>query len=71
MEKLKLRLDAFSDAIIAIIITIMVLELPAVLHDSWPAYINLAKETGIFMISFFTLPTCGISMPRSLMKLRI
>ncbi|KRN29015.1 hypothetical protein IV38_GL001230 [Lactobacillus selangorensis] len=52
MEKLKGRLDAFSDGVIAIIITIMVLNLPAVLHDSWPAYLQLSKSIGIYLISY-------------------
>ncbi|GAF38750.1 hypothetical protein FC83_GL002016 [Agrilactobacillus composti DSM 18527 = JCM 14202] len=52
MEKLKTRLDAFSDAIIAIIITIMVLDIPPVLRDSWPNYLKLSKSIGIFFISF-------------------
>ncbi|GEK29126.1 TMEM175 family protein [Furfurilactobacillus siliginis] len=53
MEKLKNRLDAFSDAIIAIIITIMVLNLHTVLTDSPAAYLALVKEIGIYLISFF------------------
>lgn len=52
MEKLKNRLDAFSDAIIAIIITIMVLNVPPVLQDSWGHYLLLGKHIGIFLISF-------------------
>ncbi|MCF6161175.1 TMEM175 family protein [Furfurilactobacillus milii] len=53
MDKLKVRLDAFSDAIIAIIITIMVLDLHGVVTDSPSAYLSLAKEIGIYFISFF------------------
>lgn len=52
MEKLKARLDAFSDAIIAIIITIMVLNISPVLRDSWPHYLSLGKDIGIYLISF-------------------
>ncbi|MFD1430506.1 TMEM175 family protein [Lacticaseibacillus mingshuiensis] len=52
MEKLKNRLDAFSDAIIAIIITIMVLNIPPVMHDSWANYLQLGKAVGIFLVSF-------------------
>ncbi|WP_179395635.1 TMEM175 family protein [Lacticaseibacillus absianus] len=52
MEKLKTRLDAFSDAIIAIIITIMVLNIPPVLHDNLNNYLALGKSVGIFLISF-------------------
>lgn len=52
MEKLKNRLDAFSDAIIAIIITIMVLDIPPVLHDSLTNYLHLGKSVGVYFISF-------------------
>lgn len=52
MEKLKTRLDAFSDAIIAIIITIMVLDIPPVLHDTVNNYLQLGKHVGIYLISF-------------------
>ncbi|MCI2171831.1 TMEM175 family protein [Schleiferilactobacillus perolens] len=51
MKKLKNRLDAYSDAVIAIIMTIMVLDLP-VLRNSIPAYMGLLKEIGIYFISF-------------------
>lgn len=52
MNKLKERLDAFSDAVIAIVITIMVLELPLPEHDSWTEYLQFGKGIGIFFISF-------------------
>ncbi|WP_407891198.1 TMEM175 family protein [Lacticaseibacillus sp. N501-2] len=52
MEKLKNRLDAFADAIMAVIITIMVLSIEPVLHDSWANYLILGKHIGIFLISF-------------------
>lgn len=52
MEKLKERLDMFSDAVIAIIITIMVLELPMPQHDSLAEYLQFGKAIGIFFISF-------------------
>lgn len=52
MEKLKSRLDAFADGIMAVIITIMVLNISPVLHDSWANYLLLGKHIGIFLISF-------------------
>lgn len=52
MKKLKVRLDAFSDAVIAIILTIMVLDLTPVLRDNLHEYLNLGKEIGIYVISF-------------------
>lgn len=52
MKKLKVRLDAFSDAVIAIILTIMVLDLTPVLRDNLHEYLNLGKEVGIYVISF-------------------
>lgn len=52
MDKLKTRLDAFSDAIIAIIITIIVLELPIPLHNSISEYLQFGKGIGIYFISF-------------------
>lgn len=52
MEKLKERMDAFSDAVIAIIVTIMVLELPIPKHDLFSEYMQFGKAVGIFFISF-------------------
>ncbi len=52
MKKLKARLDAFSDAVIAIILTIMVLDLTPVLKDNISDYLTLAKEIGVYIISF-------------------
>ncbi|MGV0168224.1 TMEM175 family protein [Furfurilactobacillus sp. WILCCON 0119] len=53
MEKLKTRLDSFSDDIISIIITIMVLNIHSVVSDNSAAYLVLGKEIGIYLISFF------------------
>ncbi|WP_203623112.1 MULTISPECIES: TMEM175 family protein [unclassified Lacticaseibacillus] len=52
MEKLKNRLDAFSDGIMAVIITIMVLDISPILHDSWPNYLSMGKHIGIYLITF-------------------
>lgn len=52
MKKLKARLDAFSDAVIAIILTIMVLDLTPVLRDNLNDYLLLSKEIGVYIISF-------------------
>ncbi|WDF81569.1 TMEM175 family protein [Lacticaseibacillus pabuli] len=52
MKKLKNRLDAFADGIMAVIITIMVLDITPVLHDSWPHYSAMAIHIGIYLITF-------------------
>lgn len=52
MQQLKVRLDAFSDAVIAIILTIMVLDLTPVLKDNMSDYLLLTKEIGVYIISF-------------------
>lgn len=51
-EDLKTRLDTFIDAILAIIITIMVLELPA---ESWQNHTHISAfflAVGIYAVSF-------------------
>lgn len=50
--KLKERLDVFSDAIIAILITIMVLELPISIHSGVVDYLQVFKSIGIYLVSF-------------------
>lgn len=50
--KLKERLDVFSDAIIAILITIMVLELPISIHAGVVDYFQVFKSIGIYLVSF-------------------
>jgi uncharacterized membrane protein len=49
---LKQRLDTFVDAIIAIILTIMVLALPVDITGSNINYLSLAKSVGVYAVSF-------------------
>lgn len=46
------RLEAFSDGVLAIIITIMVLKLSAPSGDSWQALMSLAPIFFSYVISF-------------------
>ena len=49
------RLEAFSDGVIAIIITIMVLELRPPHETSWPALLGLAPIFACYAVSFVFL----------------
>ena len=49
----KARLEAFSDGVIAIIITIMVLELKLPLEPSWHALASLWPKLVSYVLSFF------------------
>lgn len=51
----KNRLEAFTDAVIAIIMTILVLELHEPSSDTWQALSALGSRFLIYIISFFTL----------------
>ena len=51
----KERLTAFSDGVIAIIITIMVLEMKAPHHANWPALAELAPVFLSYVLSFLYL----------------
>ncbi len=46
------RLEAFSDGVIAIIITIMVLELEKPHSASWEAFVEVLPHIGIYALSF-------------------
>lgn len=48
----KSRLEAFSDGVIAIIITIMVLELHIPEKPDWEALINILPKLAIYLLSF-------------------
>lgn len=52
MEKFKERFDAFSDAVIAIVLTIMVMTLPIELINGTVDYSALFQAIGIYFISF-------------------
>lgn len=45
-------MDAFSDAVIAIIITIMVLELPLPQHDALREYLQFGKALAFSLLVF-------------------
>lgn len=51
----KTRLEAFSDGVIAIIITIMVLELKAPHHADWEALKSLLPEFVSYILSFIVV----------------
>ena len=46
------RMEAFSDGVIAVIITIMVLELHVPHTDGWPALREIAPKLGVYLLSF-------------------
>ena len=46
------RFEAFIDAIIAIIITIIVLEIPMVANGSWEAFLDIKLEFIVYAVSF-------------------
>jgi uncharacterized membrane protein len=51
----KTRLEAFSDAVIAIIITIMVLELQLPESDDWAGLVSIAPTLLMYALSFVFL----------------
>jgi uncharacterized membrane protein len=48
----KTRLEAFSDGVLAIVITIMVLELRAPADHGWRGLVELLPELGMYVLSF-------------------
>jgi uncharacterized membrane protein len=53
----KTRLEAFSDGVIAIIITIMVLELKTPLTEGWRDIAHMLLEIGSYLLSFVFVAT--------------
>ena len=53
----KTRLEAFSDGVLAIIITIMVLELKIPLTESWQDIRHMLFEIGTYLLSFVFIAT--------------
>lgn len=51
----KTRIEAFTDAVIAIIMTILVLELPEPNGDTFTAFFHMSHKLVIYVISFVTL----------------
>ena len=51
----KTRLEAFSDAVIAIVITIMVLELQVPETDDWEGFVSIAPMVLMYLLSFVFL----------------
>lgn len=51
----KTRLEAFTDAVIAIIMTILVLELPRPSSDQLTSLVELSPHLGVYLITFMIL----------------
>lgn len=51
----KSRIEAFTDAIIAIIMTVLVLEMPKPIGDSFESLKNMAPHLAVYFISFIIL----------------
>lgn len=51
----KTRIEAFTDAVIAIIMTILVLELKTPAEPTWQAFWGMSHKLIIYVVSFFSL----------------
>lgn len=58
MKKFKERFDVFSDAVFAIILTIMVLEVPVEVIDGRLDYVQLGQNIGVYVVSFCFVADC-------------
>ena len=54
----KHRLELFSDAVVAIIITIMVLDLRAPASGGWHALVSILPSVGIYAVGFLMVALC-------------
>ena len=55
------RLEAFSDGVIAVIITIMVLELHVPREDGWAGLWSVAPRLSVYLLSFLMVGIYGIN----------
>lgn len=58
MKMFKERFDVFIDAVFAIILTIMVLEVPVEVVNGTIEYVKLAQNIGIYVVSFCFVANC-------------
>ena len=65
MEMSKERLTAFTDAVLAIIMTILVLELNKPEAMTWASVWDLRESFFAYTVSFFWLGTMWVNMHRS------
>lgn len=63
---LKQRLEALNDGIIAIIITIMVLEVPLPNGQNIASYYNFLSSLSVFLVSFFVVANFWYELGQSL-----
>lgn len=63
--RLREHLEFFSDAIIAIIITIMVLEIPLPMKEEGSTYAEFVQAIGMFLVSFFLVASFWLDHHRS------